>query len=256
MNRINLDDGRNAIVYRIPDAPTVFAASSLAIDESPEYYSRQTKPPLLTPAHQQWVTQMGVNPQRLALVHQVHGDTLKVVTEPGDYGNGDGLLTTTPDVYLAVRTADCAAVFLVAPRVPLVALLHVGWRGARLRFVEKTVELLRTRWHLSPEELVVVVSPALHGCCYEVTEEFLSYFDQTYFTQREGRWYFRFEQVLADALRRSGIVQHRSAVSPWCTSCAPVPLHSYRRDKTPQRMLHLIGIANNATVEGESYGID
>jgi len=251
----NLDERRNAIVYRFPDAPAVFAASSLAIDESPEYYSRQSKPPLLTPAHQQWVTQMRVNPQRLALVHQVHGDTLKVVTKPGDYGNGDGLLTTTPGVFLAVRTADCAAVFLVAPQVPLVVLLHVGWRGAKQAFVEKTVEMLRTRWHISPEELIAVVSPSLHGCCYQVTEEFLPHFDETYFTRREGRWYFHFERVLSDALTRSGIEQHRFVVSAWCTACAPVPLHSFRRDKTSQRMLHVIGITENATVKGDDYGI-
>lgn len=62
-------------------------------------------------------------------VRQVHGATVLEVSEPGQHAGAeaDGLLTTTPGAAIAVTTADCAPVVLVAERG--VAVVHAGWRG-------------------------------------------------------------------------------------------------------------------------------
>ncbi len=218
----------------------IMAVSSLAVDEP---YSEGRE--LITAAHRRWFQQVGVDADRLAIVRQVHGQEVRVVDHPGECGEADGLLTDQPDLLLGIRTADCAAVFLVAPEVPAVGLLHVGWRGARSAIVSRAVSLFHQRWGGTPGGLWAAVSPFLRGCCYRVTPEFLDYFPSHFFLQRQGNWFFQFEAALLDALLTAGIPASQITISPWCTACSEYPLHSYRRDKTAQRMYHLIQITDN-----------
>ncbi len=62
-------------------------------------------------------------------VKQVHEATVLEVVEPGQHAGltADGLWTTTPGCPIAVTTADCAPVVLVASDG--VAVVHAGWRG-------------------------------------------------------------------------------------------------------------------------------
>ncbi len=62
-------------------------------------------------------------------LRQVHGAEVLTITAPGQ-GAGteaDGAWTRTPQCPLAVMTADCAPVVLVAERG--FAVVHAGWRG-------------------------------------------------------------------------------------------------------------------------------
>ncbi len=250
-----LDAARGVIWYTLPELPSLFAASSLAVDESPEFYARHAQLPLVTPAHRRWVAELGFNPNDLAYLRQVHGDTIRIVTKPGAYGDADGILTPVPGVMPSVRTADCAAVFLLVPHVPVVGVLHVGWRGARLGMIEKAFQLLYQQWEVTPQQVFSAISPALHGCCFRVTDEFLEYFESHYFARRAGGWYFQFERLLEDTLLGLGIPTDQIVVVPWCTYCADIPLHSYRRDKNSRRMFNIVGITDNAE-KGASYGIN
>lgn len=71
-------------------------------------------------------------------IHQVHGVTVLEVSEPGQHAGetADGLLTTAAGCPIAVTTADCAPIVLVAERG--VAVVHAGWRGLVDGIVEST----------------------------------------------------------------------------------------------------------------------
>lgn len=62
-------------------------------------------------------------------IKQVHEATVLEVTEAGQHAGAtaDGLWTTTASCPIAVTTADCAPVVLVASGG--VAVVHAGWRG-------------------------------------------------------------------------------------------------------------------------------
>lgn len=68
---------------------------------------------------------------------QVHGDTIHRVDHPGQHAGaeGDGLFTTETGCPVAVTTADCAPVVLVAESG--VACVHAGWRGLVAGIVEQ-----------------------------------------------------------------------------------------------------------------------
>jgi len=79
-------------------------------------------------------------------VHQVHGARVAEVGDRADAVDGteaDALVTARPGVVLAVRTADCAPVFLAGAGGGPVGVAHAGWMGIEAGVIEATVAVLR-----------------------------------------------------------------------------------------------------------------
>lgn len=97
-------------------------------------------------------------------IHQVHGTTVLEVSEPGEHAGAtaDGLFTVAEGCPIAVTTADCAPVVLVAERG--VAVVHAGWRGLVDGIVESTGQRLR---ELAGRPIEALVGPCIHPNHYE-----------------------------------------------------------------------------------------
>ena len=97
-------------------------------------------------------------------IRQVHGNTIRVVGNAGEMAGeeADGLITTATDCPVAVTTADCAPVVLVAEQG--LAVLHVGWRGLMAGIVEQAGETLR---RLGGEPVATLLGPCIHPDHYE-----------------------------------------------------------------------------------------
>ena len=82
------------------------------------------------------------------------------VTAPGEHAGieADAAITRIPNAKLAVRTADCVPVVLVADDA--IAVVHAGWRGLAAGIVQKTVAALG-----SVER--AVIGPHIRAGCYE-----------------------------------------------------------------------------------------
>jgi len=66
----------------------------------------------------------------LVTLRQVHSDIIRFVDSPSESQFvGDGLITGTPGLLLAIQTADCLPVILVDPKHRAVGVFHAGWRG-------------------------------------------------------------------------------------------------------------------------------
>ena len=74
--------------------------------------------------------------------HQVHGPDVVEVDRPGQHAgsDADGGVTTATGAPVAIMTADCAPVVLVAERG--FAVLHAGWRGLVDGVVERAAHRL------------------------------------------------------------------------------------------------------------------
>jgi polyphenol oxidase len=83
----------------------------------------------------------------------------------------DGHVTDRRDLAVAVLTADCVPVALLAPWG--VGVAHAGWRGLAGGIVGGTVgELLALAGpDADPQQIVACVGPCAGPCCYEVGEE-------------------------------------------------------------------------------------
>jgi YfiH family protein len=65
----------------------------------------------------------------------------------------------------------------VDPKQRAVAAVHAGWRGALERVIEKAVGDMRLAFGSDPQQLLAVLGPSIHACCYEVGEEVVEAFD-------------------------------------------------------------------------------
>ena len=99
-------------------------------------------------------------------LHQVHGRDVVVVGHPGEHTgvDADAAVTVVPGCALAVRTADCVPVALLAPAG--VGIVHAGWRGLVAGVVEAAVGSL-AELGVEPASVRAEVGPCIRAGCYE-----------------------------------------------------------------------------------------
>jgi polyphenol oxidase len=114
----------------------------------------------------------------LATLRQIHSDLIHLVNKaPKLPLAGDGLITDTPSILLAVLTADCLPVIVVDPKKRAVGVFHAGWRGTVKRIVEKGVGEMRKHFDSDPAQLRAVIGPGIRNCCYQVGPEVRNTFE-------------------------------------------------------------------------------
>ncbi len=164
-------------------------------------------------------------PASWAELRQVHGADVKRVEGPGHFGEGDALWTTDPEVPLAVFTADCAGVVLVAKGA--VGVAHAGWRGAVAGVVPALVDVMRTAGHAP---IRAIVGPLIAPCCFEVGPEVADLFPGRTAVTTWGTTSVDLRGVIADQLESTPV-----EFLPGCTRHEMRWL-SHRRDRTDSRM--------------------
>jgi len=114
----------------------------------------------------------------LVSLRQIHSDLIhRVDRMPEQPLAGDGMVTDTPGLLLAVQTADCLPIILADRKRRAVGVFHAGWRGTVKRIVEKGVGEMRKHFKSDPRDLVAAIGPGVQGCCYEVGDEVRTKFE-------------------------------------------------------------------------------
>jgi YfiH family protein len=99
----------------------------------------------------------------IQVMQQVHGDEVVVIDGPTQAPIADGLVTSSKEIALAVRVADCLPLLMYSEQV--VAAVHVGRKGLVNKVAINAVEQMRK---LGAGEIRGVVGPHICGECYEV----------------------------------------------------------------------------------------
>jgi polyphenol oxidase len=111
---------------------------------------------------------IGLGPERVAWMHQVHGTGVAVVEEPGqDTPTADALVTDRPRLALAVVVADCVPVLLAARYSFFSAAPHGAPHGAADGVLPRTLEVM-TELGAEPARVEALLGPSVCGQCYEV----------------------------------------------------------------------------------------
>ncbi|NOX88173.1 MAG: peptidoglycan editing factor PgeF [Calditrichaeota bacterium] len=189
-------------------------------------------------------TELGVPQQQIVFPEQVHSDRIKIVDAPGIVPQCDALITARPGLFLSVQTADCFPVFIYDDQNEAAAIVHSGWRGSAKNIVGKTVSLLKTRFHSSPENLFVAVGPGVQKQCYQIDPETARYFPES-FLSPDGADHFKLnlQGVILRQLADEGIPEANIEYDSDCTHCNAELYYSYRRDGNKSgRMMGVIGI--------------
>jgi YfiH family protein len=119
---------------------------------------------------------MGVSPEALAGVHQVHSaEVVTLSAIPLVPARADAMVTTTPGVVLTVLTADCQPVLFADPKAGVIGAAHAGWRGALEGILEATVEAME-RSGAQRGDIRAVIGPTISQRAYEVGHDFMERF--------------------------------------------------------------------------------
>lgn len=116
---------------------------------------------------------LGVEPDRVVWMNQVHGADVAVVDRPWGYSapvpSVDAIVTTRRGLALAVLTADCVPVLLADPVAGVAAAAHAGRPGMIAGVVPAALRAMTERG-ADPSRIVARTGPTVCGRCYEVPE--------------------------------------------------------------------------------------
>ncbi len=184
----------------------------------------------------------------LAGCWQKHSADVRVVSseqevqpKPGVSGDDvycDALVSRTPKILLAIKTADCVPVVLGDSKTGAFAAIHAGWRGTSASIVLAAIRQLQREYSTRPEDLRAAIGPAAKSCCYEVGNEVIKVFkerfprsDHLFTPTREGHARIDLHAANRDQLIAAGVAPDRIHVAPLCTMDRTDLFFSYRREK-------------------------
>lgn len=111
---------------------------------------------------------INIEEKNIIFVHQTHSDILQYV-DKNDAGRGmndfndgveaDALYTDKKDVALAIFHADCAPIFVYVKKIPLVMIIHAGYKGTLKHITYKSITKIKEKYHLSGTDFQVVIGP-------------------------------------------------------------------------------------------------
>jgi YfiH family protein len=169
---------------------------------------------------------------KVAFMRQLHSGVVHNIDKEGVY-DGDALFTGEKGVALVVKTADCLPLFFYDEKNDSVGVLHLGWRPAKEGILDNIgIDFTSAR---------VLAGVALRQCCFEVTDEFLSFRKLAPFVKKRGeKLYFDPVGFSRSVLAAKGIKEGRFNDLNMCTMCHSSNFFSFRRDKTEKRTLSFI----------------
>ena len=179
---------------------------------------------------------LGISPNRLATVHQVHSARALATDTPFHVRpKADAMATATPGLGLAILTADCQPVLFADKAAHVIGAAHAGWRGALDGILEATVNAMEGLG-ARPAEISAVIGPSISQRAYEVGPEFLERFvdddpgNTRFFANGRGdRYQFDLVGYSLQRLRNAGIGEVQ-----WtghCTYSDSDRFFSYRRSR-------------------------
>ncbi|POF62434.1 hypothetical protein CFR73_06835 [Novacetimonas maltaceti] len=163
---------------------------------------------------------VGVVPENLLGVTQVHGSDVISVDTPWEEGQGaraDAMVCARPGLALGVITADCAPVLFADARGHVVGAAHAGWRGAAAGVLEATVAAM-CALGCRAGDIRAIVGPCIARDSYEVGDDMrdavlaLDGAAGAFFApaRRQGHYQFDLPGFCVERLRGAGVGQARA----------------------------------------------
>lgn len=185
----------------------------------------------------QMCAQLGLPPDRLVSLYQVHSAEVVTVEAPFAAAmrpKADAMVTRVPGLALGIATADCGPILFADAENGVVGAAHAGWKGALTGVIDATVgamEALGARRN----RIVAVLGPTISQASYEVGPDFVAQFrteapgmEQFLGTAtRPDHAQFDLPGFILARLAKAGIDEATSL--GLCTYADPHRFYSYRR---------------------------
>jgi len=188
-------------------------------------------------------SELGAAENQVAFPMQEHTSNVKICSSAQKFPHCDALITAHENIYLAISVADCSPIVLFDPLKNVIAAVHAGWRGTQQRIAEKAVQIMKDKFHSTPEDIVAFIGPSAGACCYEVGEEVAKLFPQVCIhPKKNGKFHLDVKQANVLQLLENNLQESHIEVHSDCT-IHNKNYHSFRRDgKNSGRMLAIVGL--------------
>ena len=172
----------------------------------------------------------GSSEKNAALMGQVHGTRVRVVSSGGLYEKTDGLITNSPGVFLGVLVADCIPLLVYDPENEVIGALHCGWRSIVGGIAENALNIMAVKFSTNSKNVKAVTGPSAGPCCYEIKSDVACRLGEESVRHRDGKMYADLQTELGDRLVRAGIRKTNIERFDDCTVCNKMLYYSHRRD--------------------------
>jgi polyphenol oxidase len=181
--------------------------------------------------------QMGVAPENLLGVHQIHSPDVAVAAGPWQGAarpRADAIVTRTEGIAIGVTAADCGPILFVDPKARVIGAAHAGWKGALTGVVEATIDAME-KLGARRERLRAAIGPCIGRDSYEVGPEFPAPFlkrdeaDAAFFraAPRAGHFLFDLAGYLVRRIGQAGVAVEATGHD---TLAGDADFFSYRRN--------------------------
>lgn len=182
---------------------------------------------------------LNTTPEQTVSCHLIHSADILAVNHTNRQqvmGQGDGLITAEPDIYLAMRFGDCTPLIFFDPVRGAVGLTHAGWRGTIKNAAGATVQAMVTQLGCRAKNIIAVIGPAIGPCCYQVGPDVISAAEAAFnnphslFLRRNGATaYFDMWEANRRQLAEGGV--GKIIQSGLCTACHTNLFFSHRAEQ-------------------------
>ena len=178
---------------------------------------------------------MGGDLSDLVTVHQTHSATALTIASTGNPETAaDAMVCASPNITLAVLTADCQPVLFADPNAKIIGAAHAGWRGALNGVLDATIDAMEGLG-AQRENIVGVIGPCISQPAYEVGQDFIERFleasldNHCFFSNAKApeKYLFNLPGYGLFRLRKAGI--KAAEWTQYCTYSDPKRFFSYRR---------------------------
>ena len=178
---------------------------------------------------------MGGDLSDLVTVYQTHSATALTIASTGNPETAaDAMVCASPNITLAVLTADCQPVLFSDPNAKIIGASHAGWRGALNGVLDATIDAMEGLG-AQRENIVGVIGPCISQPAYEVGQDFIERFleaspdNHCFFSNAKApkKYLFNLPGYGLFRLRKAGI--KAAEWTQYCTYSDPKRFFSYRR---------------------------
>ncbi|MDP3466427.1 MAG: peptidoglycan editing factor PgeF [Sulfuricurvum sp.] len=180
---------------------------------------------------------LGYTRSRLIHMRQIHSDQIVIINDTHHFDTPpecDALITNRPNIPLMVMSADCTPILLYDPTTQTIGAVHAGRAGALNEILPKTLHAMGKEYGTTADDVIVLLGPSIHGCCYEINENIAhEVFVKGYANslhKEDKRIFLDVNTILLRQLETVGVKKENIEVSEACTSCNNETYFSYRAD--------------------------
>jgi purine-nucleoside/S-methyl-5'-thioadenosine phosphorylase / adenosine deaminase len=178
---------------------------------------------------QVFATTVGFDLGRAALAAQVHGARVRAFRQVESKQGGqsvlgtDALATDVPGQALITYHADCYPLVFTDPTKGVVAMAHLGWRGALAGVAGETIRAMSSAYGTDASQVSVLIGPGICRACYEVGPEVFEPMGQrfgrrdAYLEERNGRALLDLAALAQLQLQDAGVDPGHILQTEWCT---------------------------------------